>query len=263
MEWVMVNKISPNPSLPKRGNRVKWPTLLRKEPFCYNSKKGYDMGAKKNIPETFSFQPFEGLKKMIEGSGMKFAAKLAAPNPALPKKEVIPTDEELFAREMMGVKEIREFRAMRVVLKKKFPPCKKDNQEAEVMNMLREIVAGRRALNLADTQEYVEWVNEDFRSDITRLLHEGRFSVKDCLDLHGLSVEESEEEVEVFFREALKKRYQCVKIIHGRGLRSPRGPVLKKTLVKRLSGKYRKYVVAFVTARQCDGGLGALYILLK
>jgi DNA-nicking Smr family endonuclease len=54
-----------------------------------------------------------------------------------------------------------------------------------------------------------------------------------------------------------------VKIIHGRGLRSPRGPVLKEKLIKRLSGKYRKHVVAFVTARQCDGGLGALYILLK
>ncbi len=152
---------------------------------------------------------------------------------------------------------------MRVGLKKKFSPCKKDNREEEAMDTLREIVAGRRAVNLPDTQEYVEWVNEDYRGDIARPLHEGRFSVKDCLDLHGMSVEESEEEVEAFFREAIKRRHKCIKIIHGRGLRSPRGPVLKETLVKRLSGKYRKYLLAFVTARQCDGGLGALYILLK
>jgi DNA-nicking Smr family endonuclease len=164
---------------------------------------------------------------------------------------------------MSGVKEIREFRSLRADVKRPALPCRKNNMENEALVALRDIVAGRRAVNLADTQEYVEWVNEDFSGDITRLLHEGRFSVKDCLDLHGLSVEESEEEVEAFFREALKKRYQCVKIIHGRGLRSPRGPVLKETLIKRLSGKYRKYVVAFVTARQCDGGLGALYILLK
>jgi DNA-nicking Smr family endonuclease len=221
------------------------------------------MISRKNIPETFSFQPFEGLKKMIEGRGIKVAQTTAVRKPLLLKKEETLTDEELFAREMSGVKEIREFRAMRVGLKKTFLPCKKDNHENEALNMLRELVAGRIALNLADTQEYVEWVNEDFRSDITRLLHEGRFSVKDCLDLHGLSVEESEEEVESFFKEALKKRHKCIKIIHGRGLRSPRGPVLKETLVKRLSGKYRKYVIAFVTARQCDGGLGALYILLK
>lgn len=221
------------------------------------------MGAKRNIPETFSFQPFEGLKKMIEGRGMKVAAKPAAPMPAPLKKEQALTDEELFAREMSNVKEISEFRAMRIVHKKKSPPCKKSNQENEALNALREIVGGRRAVNIADTQEYVEWVNEDFRADIVRPLREGRFSVKDCLDLHGLSVEESEEEVEAFFKEALAKRHKCVKIIHGRGLRSPRGPVLKEKLIKSLSGKYRKYVVAFVTARQCDGGLGALYILLK
>jgi DNA-nicking Smr family endonuclease len=224
---------------------------------------GYAMGVKKNIPETFSFQPFEGLKKMIEGRGIKVAPITAVSKPVLPKKEEALTDEELFAREMSCVKEIKEFRSLRVDLKKTPTPCKKDNQENEALTALREIVAGRRAINLPDTQEYVEWVNEDYRGAITRLLHEGRFSVKDCLDLHGLSVEESEEEVESFFKEALKRRHKCIKIIHGRGLRSPRGPVLKETLVKRLSGKYRKYVIAFATARQCDGGLGALYILLK
>lgn len=221
------------------------------------------MGAKKNTPETFSFQPFEGLKKMIEGLGIEVASKPAVRKPVPLKKEESLTDEELFAREMSCVKEIREFRSLRADVKRAALPCKKNSRENEALTVLKDIVAGRRAVNLADTQEYVEWVNEDFSGDIARLLHEGRFSVKDCLDLHGLSVEESEEEVEAFFREALKKRYQCVKIIHGRGLRSPRGPVLKETLIKRLSGKYRKYVVAFVTARQCDGGLGALYILLK
>jgi DNA-nicking Smr family endonuclease len=221
------------------------------------------MGAKRNIPETFSFHPFEGLKKMIDGRGIEVSAKAAAPKPAFLNKEAPLTDEELFAREMSGVKEISEFRSLRAAVKRSAVPCKKGTRENEALTALKEIVAGRRAINLAHTQEFVEWVNKDFSSDITRLLHEGRFSVKDCLDLHGLSVEESEEEVEAFFKEALGKKYQCVKIIHGRGLRSPRGPVLKETLVKRLSGKYRKYVVAFVTARQCDGGLGALYILLK
>ena len=221
------------------------------------------MGAKRNIPETFSFHPFEGLKKMIESRGIEVASKPTVRKTEILKKEEPLDDEELFIREMAGVKEIREFRSLRADVKRAALPCRKNNPENEALVALREIIAGRRAFNLADTQEYVEWVNGDFSGDITRLLHEGRFSVKDCLDLHGLSVEESEEEVEAFFREAIKKRYQCVKIIHGRGLRSPRGPVLKEKLIKRLSGKYRKHVVAFVTARQCDGGLGALYILLK
>jgi len=54
-----------------------------------------------------------------------------------------------------------------------------------------------------------------------------------------------------------------LKIIHGRGLRSAKGPVLKNALMKWLSEHYRKHMIAFATARQCDGGLGAVYVLLK
>ena len=215
------------------------------------------MGAKKKIPETFSFHPFEGLNKIFESSAGK------TPKPVSLPKEKLPSDEELFVSAMAGVREIREFRTLQPSPKKAVVPCRKKEADTCALKVLEEIVAGRRPVNLADTQEYVEWVNDDFRGDIARMLHEGRFSVKDCIDLHGLSVEESEEAVESFFREALKKGHQCIKIIHGRGLRSPRGPVVKDTLVKSLSRKYRKYVIAFVTARQCDGGLGALYVLLK
>jgi DNA-nicking Smr family endonuclease len=69
--------------------------------------------------------------------------------------------------------------------------------------------------------------------------------------------------VEQFLKESMIKGHRCIKIIHGRGLRSPKGPVLKEALIKWLSGRYRKHIIAFVTARQCDGGLGALYILLR
>ncbi len=86
--------------------------------------------------------------------------------------------------------------------------------------------------------------------------------MRDCLDLHGMVVDDAEEAVRIFLKESLRRGYQCVKIIHGRGLRSPRGPVIKEALVRWLSGRHRKHIAAFVTARQCDGGLGALYILL-
>ena len=45
------------------------------------------MSARRNIPETFSFQPFEGLKKMIEGRGIKISPKTEVRQPVLPKKE--------------------------------------------------------------------------------------------------------------------------------------------------------------------------------
>jgi DNA-nicking Smr family endonuclease len=140
---------------------------------------------------------------------------------------------------------------------------KKVSQENEVLRILEETVKGLRPVNLPDTQEYVEWINKDYREDIVNKLHKGLYSVQDCLDLHGIVVEEAETEVERFFKESLRKRYQCVKIIHGRGLRSKNGPVLKEAVIKWLLSSYRRHIVAFVSARQCDGGLGAIYVLLR
>ncbi len=55
---------------------------------------------------------------------------------------------------------------------------------------------------------------------------------------------------------------RCVRIIHGKGLRSGhRGPVLKAAVnaVLRRTGA----VLAYVSARQVDGGTGAVYVLLS
>src|SRR5512139_136612 len=107
------------------------------------------VGAKRNIPETFSFHPFEGLKKMIEGRGIEVAAKPAVRKSAILEKEEPLDDEELFIREMSGVKEIREFRSLRADVKRAALPCRTYNPENEALVALREIIAGRRAFNLA------------------------------------------------------------------------------------------------------------------
>jgi len=55
-----------------------------------------------------------------------------------------------------------------------------------------------------------------------------------------------------------------VMIIHGRGLSSPSEPVLKTRVFQWLqSGPWRKWVMAFASARWCDGGAGATYVLLR
>jgi DNA-nicking Smr family endonuclease len=95
------------------------------------------------------------------------------------------------------------------------------------------------------------------QKEIVRKLHEGQYSVQDILDLHGVIVDEAEQELEKYIKESIRKGYRCIKIIHGRGLRSPKGPILKEAVISWLTGRYRKNVI------QCDGGLGALYILLR
>lgn len=166
---------------------------------------------------------------------------------------------------MSDVQMIREFRVLpcKNAPKHSAPTRHKPDPDDEALSILTQIAQGGHPINLSDTQEYVEWTNPDFHGDITEKLHAGQFSIQGLLDLHGFTSEALSEELDTFLGEAFTRGWQCVKIIHGRGLRSVRGPVLKDAVIRRLAGRYRKRIIAFVSARQCDGGLGALYVLLE
>ncbi|MBI5099743.1 MAG: Smr/MutS family protein [Nitrospirae bacterium] len=221
------------------------------------------MRSEKRSFEAILHQPFKDLKKLMQKRIKKTGIK-RGPVPGI-EEDTRLTDEELFRDAMKEVREIREFREIPVYQKKTSFSCKSKNTQSdqEALEALEEIVKGRSVINLSDTQEYIEWINQDYREDIIKKLHKGQYSVQDCLDLHGIIVEEAEKEVEIFLRGALRKGYRCIKIIHGRGLRSAKGPVMKQALISWLLRRYRKNIIAFVTARQCDGGLGALYVLLR
>ena len=218
------------------------------------------MGARKRPEESFSFLPFSGLKKDIDRKGIK----LTSP-PRRVSRDVSceSDDKDVFAAAMKDVREISEFREMPVYARNALPARRGRRGGDNAIEELRELAAGRGPVSLPDTQEYVEWVDPECSADIGRKLHRGIFSVQACLDLHGFTSDEGEAAVTEFLRGAVLMRFRCVKIIHGRGLRSPDGPVLKNMLVKLLQRRYRKKILAFSSARQCDGGLGALYILLR
>lgn len=208
----------------------------------------------------FSVRPFEKLKKKIESQKERSEA---APS-SQKKKEY--TEEELFANAMEDVRAIDAFRALSCVRSLKGNSAVRTqavDPEREGKEILAGLTDGTRPMHLPDTQEYVEWTNPEYGNFLTEQLHEGRFSVKAFLDLHGFGVPEAEAELDIFFSEAFTKRHGCVKIIHGRGLRSVKGPRIKDAVIRRIIGRYRKDVIAFVSARQCDGGLGAIYVLIK
>lgn len=208
----------------------------------------------------FTVRPFDKLRKTIDQRD----AVVATSTKRRKKKEQF-TDEELFSREMDDVSEIEEFRALvcgQRPRKTGREGARRDTDDA-ALGVLREIARGAGRIHLPDTQEYVEWVSPDYHDTLLPKLHAGHFSVQAFLDLHGFTVPEAEEELDLFIQDAFQKGWSCIKIIHGRGLRSVKGARLKDVVVKRLSGHFRKNLVAYVTARQCDGGLGALYVLLR
>jgi DNA-nicking Smr family endonuclease len=96
---------------------------------------------------------------------------------------------------------------------------------------------------------------------LLRRLRRGEFRVQREIDLHGLTVAEAKHALRTFLVAALDQQVRCVRIVHGKGLRSGhRGPVLKSAVsaILRRTGA----VLAFVSARAVDGGTGAVYVLL-
>jgi DNA-nicking Smr family endonuclease len=97
---------------------------------------------------------------------------------------------------------------------------------------------------------------------VLRRLRRGDYRVQREIDLHGMTVAEAKAALREFLVDALEQRVRCVRIVHGKGLRSGhRGPVLKAAVsaVLRRTGA----VLAYVSARPVDGGTGAVYVLLS
>ncbi|MBF0564762.1 MAG: Smr/MutS family protein [Nitrospirae bacterium] len=224
------------------------------------------------MSDDFSNRPFEALKgvalkvKPEPKPKPKTAIDPVSHSTPAPEQEEKPTaDEELFLRAMEKVREIKEFREIPFTPKKRITGRSRvpASIDEECLSVLRAIRDGKRSIDIRDTQEYAQWCNPSYKNAYTESLHRGVYSVQDYLDLHGYTLAEAEVLTFNFISDSLKLGYRCVKIIHGRGLGSPKGPVLKNALIKWLAGRLRKHVIAFTTARSCDGGLGALYVLLK
>ncbi len=117
---------------------------------------------------------------------------------------------------------------------------------------------------LGQIVKYMEGLGYGVNPEIAKRLHRGDFSIQVHLDLHWLGVGEAHEAFEGFLKEALLAGNRAVLVIHGRGRSSRAEPVLKTKVREWLtSGPWRKWVIAFTSARACDGGAGATYVLLR
>jgi DNA-nicking Smr family endonuclease len=96
-------------------------------------------------------------------------------------------------------------------------------------------------------------------------LERGEFAVRSHVDLHGMALDDARQAVDEFLAERHRHGERCVLVITGKGHNSHRRHgVLRERIPEWLArGPSARRVLAFVTARQCDGGEGALYVLLR
>lgn len=225
-----------------------------------------------------TFTPFEGLGKKIkklrrdkilnEGSLTRDSAVKS--QFMLDSLEVFENEKELmmFLREMKGVvplkKEESKVEVSFLNQSKRHPTLDHSQTEEEVLKKLKELVSGNGFISLKDTSEFVSGGRSSFSSVVADALHNGRFSVQAYLDLHGVDVVTALALCEEFVADSIKKDLRCIAFIHGRGLGSKDGPVLKKAVVDWLTrGPYRRFLVAYASAPPWDGGTGVTYCLLK
>lgn len=223
---------------------------------------------KKPLDAASPFAKLKGLRDELVVEERDRAEQLKREAEELRRKQAVVGDEaSLFEEAMAGVRPLGGS-VSRVRAKPKTqvaPPKPEPSDDEEVLQELEDLVAGRVPLDFTDSDEFIEGRAADCnRLTLTRL-RRGEFSVEANLDLHGMNREEAREAVRGFFKASSARGFRCVNVICGRGLHTPGGkPVLKELLVRWLvQGSLSHSVLAFSSAKSFDGGVGAVYVLLR
>lgn len=218
-------------------------------------------------PSPFN-NPFGNLKlARPEEKKPQQPARAPAPPPPAKKAAASVEDEEaaLFRQSVGSVDRVRKGAP---VVASGPPPSdaiRVRHEDDEVLEHLALLVGGAGEFEVADSEQFIEgWITGLDRR-IVQKLKRGEYPVGARLDLHGMTRAEAKVAVERFVLDSRRAGKRCVLIVHGRGLHSEdQIPVLKEGVQQWLSrGRVAKEVIAFVSARPADGGVGALYVLLR
>jgi DNA-nicking Smr family endonuclease len=170
-------------------------------------------------------------------------------------------DAALFRAEVRDVKPVTS--ANRAHLPRPLPPpipAKRLEDERAVMKELAE--HGPDLGEGTESGEELSYLRQGLPRDVLRKLKRGHWVLREQLDLHGHSTAEAMQALSQFLAECRRHGHRCVRIVHGKGLRSRnREPVLKNKV--RVALARRSDVLAYAEAAPADGGSGAVIVLLE
>jgi len=168
------------------------------------------------------------------------------------------SDKDAFARAMADVKPLPPGDRIEPVQKQ--PPAAARQRELDEQRVLRELLSHGQ-LEEFETGEELLYLRPGYQIRLLRRLRRGFYSVGDSIDLHHMDVATARQVLLDFIQFALDRGLSCIRIIHGKGLRSrnePRLKVLTGRILRKHSG-----VIAFASCRPVDGGTGATDVLLS
>lgn len=170
-------------------------------------------------------------------------------------------ERALFRHAMRGVRRLNA--GNRHIGAPRKPRARARFARAEHHAVLRESMGALSPLDpVQETGDALLFRRPGTSEQVFRRLRSGQYRVEAELDLHGLTAAHAETALREFLAECLHESVHVVRVVHGKGLRSGnRGPVLKQVVnayLRRVGA-----VLAFASAREVDGGSGALLVLLE
>ena len=140
-------------------------------------------------------------------------------------------------------------------------PARALQKEKDDSAVLQELLEHNDDSAELETGEELIFLRPGHQKRIFRRLRRGHYSVADTIDLHHMDVATAKQVLLDFLDLVLERQHSCVRIVHGKGLRSRNLPRLKM-MTNRMLRKHPR-VVAFASCRPVDGGTGATDVLLS
>lgn len=186
------------------------------------------------------------------------------------KRIVLETKEE---NQAVNDDELNEFyKAMQDVKAlegkgREIVPCVKDTSltPPPVTNPLQDFMDGKLEFALNASEDYVEGHILGIDLMTVGKLQSRQYSPEAHIDLHGLNAEQAYHNLIAFFRNSYQRGLRTVLVVTGKGKNSINGmPVLRNKVQEWFTkDPFRRVIIAFCTAKQEDGGTGALYVLIR
>lgn len=222
-------------------------------------------------------RPFAALAKSAkkkataESAAAKPAGRAAPAAPAAATNAAASgaSEADTFAAYMAGVRALDGKGKARVArsdndAERRDGAAPKVDLDATAREALRTLVAEGKRIEAIDDGERIEGRRVDLDPRELRRLKRGEHAIDAHLDLHGLTLPEARERVNAFVRKRAAEGDRVIAIVHGKGKHSARGvAVLRGEIAAWLGqGPASRYVLAFATAPESEGGSGVLLAML-
>lgn len=165
-------------------------------------------------------------------------------------------DSSLFKDAIGDIKQIKNDRVVHDKLKPSAKPLQRIADEKKVLEDMLSSQNGD-----IETGDELSYKLPGVQKRTLKKLKQGQLTVEKELDLHGFNSDQARQKIADFVNVSKAQGLRCLKIIHGKGITRKEGPILKPQVDSWL--RKRSDVLAFCSARQNDGGTGAVYVLLK